>query len=331
MLGEVPPIVLSDSEILVAPSSGLFVLDKNSLCIDRTPIRIALCSVRQNGEENYGVDSIDHITLAPSERHMVMRFAALDYRNDGKLLYRTRLYQRSEKDAPWGAPTSTSEVILQNLQPGEYVFDICSTNAYGHWQDNTRRIYLTVQPTFMESTAGKILLVCLILAIALAITIAYLQVRYSRKKRAETLSAYLELQERFSQIEQQRSEKTPLPIPEILAPGYTSENERFLNTLHRFMDEHISDSEMNMDDLANEVNMSRSTLNRKMHELFNLSAKDFVQAARIKHACQLLRTTDMPTKEIAYACGFSDPNYFSKSFKTNTGQTPKEYREKCNN
>ncbi len=327
MLGEVPPVVLSDSEILVAPSSGLFVLDKNSLCIDRTPIRIALCSVRQNGEENYGVDSIDHITLAPSERHMVMRFAALDYRNDGKLLYRTRLYQRSEKDAPWGAPTSTSEVILQNLQPGEYVFDICSTNAYGHWQDNTRRIYLTVQPTFMESTAGKILLVCLILAIALAITIAYLQVRYSRKKRAETLSAYLELQERFSQIEQQRSEKTPLPIPEILAPGYTSENERFLNTLHRFMDEHISDSEMTIDDLANVVNMSRSTLNRKMHELFNLSAKDFVQAARIKHACQLLRTTDMPTKEIAYACGFSDPNYFSKCFKTNTGFTPTEYRE----
>ena len=36
-------------------------------------------------------------------------------------------------------------------------------------------------------------------------------------------------------------------------------------------------------------------------------------------------------KEVAYACGFSDPNYFSKSFKSNTGQTPKEYREKCNN
>ena len=56
--------------------------------------------------------------------------------------------------------------------------------------------------------------------------------------------------------------------------------------------------------------------------------KDFVQAARIKHACNLLRTTDMATKEVAYACGFSDPRYFSKSFKANTGDTPTEYRAK---
>jgi len=82
-----------------------------------------------------------------------------------------------------------------------------------------------------------------------------------------------------------------------------------------------------VDDLANEVGMSRSTLNRKMHELFNLTAKDFIQEARIKHACHLLRTTDLATKEVAYACGFSDPNYFSKCFKTNTGSTPTEYRE----
>ena len=330
MLGEVPPVVLNDSELLVAPSNGLFILDKSSLCIDRTPIRIALCSVRQNGEENYGVDSIDHIALAPTERHLVMRFAALDYRNDGKILYRTRLYQSGEKDASWGAPTNISEVILQDLQPGHYIFEICSTNAYGHWQDNTRRIYLTVQPTFMESTIGKVLVSGLALLIVLVITISYLQVRYSHKKRAETLSAFLELQERLSEIEKNKTH-SPLPIPEILAPGYTSENERFLNTLHRFMDEHIGDSEMSMDDLAKEVNMSRSTLNRKMHELFNLSAKDFMQAARIKHACGLLRETDLATKEIAYACGFSDPNYFSKCFKTKTGQTPTEYREKCNN
>ena len=93
------------------------------------------------------------------------------------------------------------------------------------------------------------------------------------------------------------------------------------------MEANIGNSEMSIDDLAKEVNMSRSTLNRKMHELFNLSAKDFVQAARIKHACQLLRTTNMATKEIAYACGFSDPNYFSKCFKETFGCTPAEFQQ----
>ena len=72
----------------------------------------------------------------------------------------------------------------------------------------------------------------------------------------------------------EKQQSAPLNIPEILAPGYTSENERFLNTLHRFMEKNIGNCEMNRDDLAKEENMSRSTLNRKMHELFNLSAKD---------------------------------------------------------
>ena len=326
MLGEVPPIALNDNKVLIAPTRGLFVLDKTKLRPDDQHIRIALSSIRRNGEEDYAVDHIDHITLAPSERNLVMCFAALDYRSNGKPLYSTRLYKENHIPAPWGTPTNVNEVIFQDMQPGDYIFDIRSTNAYGHWQDNTRRIRITVQPSFMESTLGKTLSGCLVLLIVMAITVACLQVRFSRRKRAETLEAYLELQERLSQIEQQHSGNAPLSVPEILAPGYTSDNERFLNTLHVFMETNISSSEMNLDDLAKEMNMSRSTLNRKMHELFNLSAKDFVQAARIKHACRLLRNTDMATKEIAFACGFSDPNYFSKCFKTNTGTTPTGYR-----
>ena len=55
-------------------------------------------------------------------------------------------------------------------------------------------------------------------------------------------------------------------------------------------------------------------------------AKDFIQKARIKHACQLLKNTDMTTKEVAFACGFSDPKYFAKCFKSEIGKTPTEYR-----
>ena len=328
VFGEVPPILINDTQMLIAPSYGLFALDKQKLHPEVQPIRIALSSIKRNGEDNYAVDDVEHIVLAPSERNLVMQFAALDYRNNRKLLYRTRLYPRNKRDAPWRTPTTVNEVIMQDMQPGEYIFEICSTDAYGHWQNNTRQIRISVLPTFIESTWGKVILGGLALFIVLSITIAFLQVRFSKKKRAETLAAYLELQERLAHIHPELSKNEPLPVPEILAPGYTSENERFLNSLHRFMDEHINDSEMSIDDIAKVVNMSRSTLNRKMHELFNLSAKDFVQAARIKHACQLLRSTDMPTKEIAYACGFSDPNYFSKCFKTNTGKTPTEWRER---
>lgn len=333
-LGEVPPVDLCDGRVLVAPHDGLLLLNKAELTPEKEPVRIAFSAVTLEGRRNYAADHLTHLTLAPNERSLGILFAALDYRGNTDIRYQTRFYAAGKKNAPWSAPTEMSQMLVQDLTPGEYVFEVRSTNALGQWQDNTRRLYVTVTPTFWESTAGWALQIGLLLLITIAITIQSTRIRYHRKQRAETLAAYLELQERYlaiskvepaSEVSEQPQE--PLPIPEILVPGYTSENERFLNALHTFMEENIGNAEMNMDDLADRMNMSRSTLNRKMHELFNLSAKDFVQAARIKHACNLLRTTDMAAKEVAYACGFSDPRYFSKSFKANTGQTPTEYRD----
>ena len=345
IFGEVPPIALPDGRVLIAPASGMLVLDKSELKHQNESIRIALDMVRCGDKNpNYAVDELQQITLSPDERDLILMYSALDYRNTGTVLYSTRFFERGEEDQPWDAPTKTDAIVLANLHPGEYVFEVRSTNVYGHWQDNTRRLGITVTPTFQESTTGRALQIGLLLLIAIAITIQSTRVHYHRKQRAETLEAYLDLQERYLLISDQRQttaqeggkpaqsavsdrQPEPLPVPEILAPGYTSENEKFLNTLHVFMEQHIGDNNMSIDDIAKVTRMSRSSLNRKMHELFNLSAKDFVQAARIKHACNLLRTTDLATKEVAYACGFSDPRYFSKSFKANTGKTPTEYRE----
>lgn len=332
LLGESWPIDLGDGRILLSPLDGLLVLDKSELVPETEPVRIALSTIYLEGKANYAVDELTHITLAPNERSMGIMFAALDYRGNNDILYQLHFYKEGDESDPWDAPTKLSQFLVQDLTPGKYVFEVRSTNALGQWQDNTRRLQITVTPTFWESTAGLVLQIGLLLLITVAITIQSVRIRYHRKQRADMLEAYLDLQERYLLVSDRPAtdspqQPKPLPVPEILAPGYTSSNERFLNTLHQFMEQHIGDNNLSIDDIAEVTNMSRSSLNRKMHELFNLSAKDFVQAARIKHACNLLRTTDMASKEVAYACGFSDPRYFSKSFKANTGKTPSEYRE----
>lgn len=333
-LGEVPPIDLGDGRILIAPHDGLLVLNKSDLVPETEPVRIAFSTFYIEGKADYAVDELTHLTLAPNERSIGIQFAALDYRGNTDIRYQTRFYAEGKKNVPWSAPTDMSQVLMQDLTPGEYIFEVRSTNALGQWQDNTRRLYVTVTPTFWESRAGRMLQIGLLLLITIAISVQTVRIRNHRQQREATLKAYLELQEKYlsiSNVQSQMSngspEAEPLPIPEILAPGYTSENEKFLNTLQQFMEQNIDNAEMNLDDMAAATCMSRSSLNRKMHELFNLSAKDFVQAARIKHACQLLHTTDMAAKEVAYACGFSDPRYFSKAFKANTGKTPTEFRE----
>ena len=324
--GEVAPLKIDDRQILTASAAGLYLFDEKEAFGLRDSVRIALHSMyRSNAEIAYNVDDITELTLEPNHRTVVLSFSALDYRNNSDILYSTRLYKSGEHQ-DWGPLNTVSDIVIQDIQPGDYIFEIRSTDAFGHLLDNTRRIAIHVPPTFLESTWGKAVVIVLLLCIVIAITVVTIQLQVARKKRTETLEAYLEIQERLALIEKQRIENPQMPLPEILSTGYMSQNEQFMNALHHFMEENIDNNEILIADMAHVTGMSRASLNRKMKELFGLTPKDFVQTARIKHACSLLQTTDMSAKEIAYACGFSDQRYFSKCFKSETGKTPTEYR-----
>ena len=78
--------------------------------------------------------------------------------------------------------------------------------------------------------------------------------------------------------------------------------------------------------MAEAAAVSRSGLQRKMKQIMGVTPVDFLKEARIKHACKLLDTTQKSVSEIAFACGFSDPKYFSRCFKASTGKSPTEYR-----
>ena len=93
-----------------------------------------------------------------------------------------------------------------------------------------------------------------------------------------------------------------------------------------FVDEHLGDAEIGVGDMAAAAAMSRSGLQRKMKQIMGVTPLDFLREARMKRACHLLSSTDMPISDVAYSCGYSDPKYFSRSFKASKGKSPKEWR-----
>lgn len=328
ILGEVPPLDLCNARLLVAPHDGLMLLNRSDLQPETKPVRIAISALqRSNGPMEYGVDTVSRIILSPKERSLGVWFSALDFRNCGAVLYRYRFDKVDAEEAPWSAASSVAEIQLPDLHPGEYILDICSTNAYQQWQNNIRRLVIIVEPTFMESTFGRTIVLVGAFAALLTIIISLLHMRALRKKRKEALDAYLDVQERLSAL-QNRQDTQQNPLPEVMVVGYLNKNEQFIQTLTAFMEKNMGNMDISVDDLMNAMGMSRSSLTRKMHELFNLSPKDFLQAARIKHACSLLTQTDLSVKEVAYACGFSNPHYFATCFKASTTLTPSEYKEK---
>src|SRR5574344_223174 len=95
---------------------------------------------------------------------------------------------------------------------------------------------------------------------------------------------------------------------------------RFRECLHN----HLSDSELSVESLCEELGLSRVQTYRKIKALTNYSPVELIRIARLERANQLLMATDKTVSEIAYEVGFSAPSYFTKCYKDYYGVNPNE-------
>ena len=96
----------------------------------------------------------------------------------------------------------------------------------------------------------------------------------------------------------------------------------FINNLEKFVLEQVKEEGLSVHDLCREVGMSRTALYMKLKNMVDLSPQNFIIHTRLKYARKLLMESDINVKEVAYQVGFSNPKYFSTSFKKLFGQSP---------
>jgi signal transduction histidine kinase/ligand-binding sensor domain-containing protein/DNA-binding response OmpR family regulator len=104
-----------------------------------------------------------------------------------------------------------------------------------------------------------------------------------------------------------------------------SMDEKFLKRAVQVVEDHMSDSDFDVQQFVEEMGMSRSVLYRKLRAVTNQSANEFINVIRLKRAAQLLIRKNMNVSEISYLVGFNDPQYFSKCFRKYYGKTPSQY------
>ena len=111
------------------------------------------------------------------------------------------------------------------------------------------------------------------------------------------------------------------------APQIVDADKEMMERLMAYLEEHIGDADLRIEDLADAVNLGRSVFYGKVKSVVGMTPVDFVRHLRIQRAEQLIVKSSYPFAQIAYTVGFSDPKYFSKCFKKETGMTPSEYRQ----
>jgi AraC-like DNA-binding protein len=110
-----------------------------------------------------------------------------------------------------------------------------------------------------------------------------------------------------------------------------SPDDKLMERVMQVINKNIGNAELSVDDIAEEVGISRVHLHRKMKELTGQTPHDFIRNIRLKQAANLLTTQNMNITEVMYACGFNNPASFSTIFKKFYGMSPREYMNEHNN
>ena len=125
------------------------------------------------------------------------------------------------------------------------------------------------------------------------------------------------LKSKFSGAQQQEDKVQKLSMK--------SADEILMSKIMKVINENLSNPDLNVEMLAANVGLSRVHVHRKLKELTNLSARDFIKNIRLQQAAALLKEKKLTVSEVAYATGYTNLSHFSSSFKEVHGMSPKEY------
>ena len=129
----------------------------------------------------------------------------------------------------------------------------------------------------------------------------------------------------FKNIEIRNEQLAKSPLAQFKGTSSSTVELEFMEKLHSYIDEHISETEMSTERLAEAMSISRKTLISKIKANTGLSVNEYVRASRLKKAAEILAKKQYRINEVAYLVGYSTPSYFTKHFQKQFGVKPSDF------
>ena len=105
-------------------------------------------------------------------------------------------------------------------------------------------------------------------------------------------------------------------------------NDVLMERIMKSVNKNLANPDFNVEELTNDVGISRAQLHRKMKEITGISAGEFIRNLRLEQAARLIGEGKINITQVAYNVGFNNQTHFSTVFKKHFGMSPTEYAEK---
>ena len=260
------------------------------------------------------VNSLSSIVLNPKDRNIEIEFSSLNYQHAHKIRY---AYRMEGVDDEWMYTSDgNNSAFYSNLDKGTYRFLVKSTDDNGLWGDEITELYIKRLPAFYETWwAYTFYVVLMILVISGAL---YVYFKFVERKNNEMWTDSEEMMKMRDYLDC----KVNLPEPE-----YIQMDKILLDKAMKTIEDNLMEPNFDVSALSDAMNMSRSTLTRKLKAITGRTPLELIRHIKMQHAQNMLKDKDRSVTEVAANLGYFNRKYFTACFKEEFGITPSEYQK----
>ncbi len=334
-----------------SPLSGLF--DTQPLDIEVEPILTAVYMhgrPLQTGAEydgkvllEFAPPYIENLVFKHSENSPAFQFSTMNYVRPRETFYRYRFSGGDNQEHILSADSSGNYVNdkgifyfpLVALSPGSYTLEVAASTNPNNWQNAKIKTITFIIESPWWQTKIAYLFYAMILAAGLAagLNIYRRRERNSQEgekhenKNCEDNSNEDHSHENINR-EYESREDMPLESPTPAPKSEPSAQEKeFMARATSLVEQHLSDSQYGVEQLAADLCMERTGLYKKLTAMIQQSPVAFIRSIRLHRAAAMIAQKECSISEISERTGFGSVSYFSKCFQKEFGCKPSEYGE----
>lgn len=313
-------IMSPQEEIIVGGMGGLTIFTpSNTLDGQPSKINVGISDVKMNGESVYYKDgdygyNENGLHLPSDAVNVEFQFTAQELTNPSEIRF---AYKLVGVDEEWNyTEPGVNRAFYNRLPKGKHRLMVKACDENNSWTDSVTTIEVNRDPAWYASWWAILIYVLSGLAL-----IGLSLEKYSRhmKDKNETLWA-----DSGEMMKMREYLESPVDLPN---EEFRELDKVLLKKATEVVEKNISVTDFSVADLASGVNMSKSTLARKLKAISGKTPSDFIKDIKIQYACRLLESQNHSVAEVAEMVGFDERRYFTSIFKKEVGVTPSAYQK----